>query len=109
MCQIAVMWFGFHSIPRAAASRPDGDRRSFCLPALITSEQVLPSLCPITSQIKGYPFEVALPPDNQIQGVILCDQIKSLDWRVRRADFVEAVPEKVVIEVQQKLRTLLGL
>lgn len=102
-----VVWLSFDP----QSGREQAGRR----PALVLSPRAynqrtsLAILCPITSQIKGYPFEVALPPDNQIQGVILCDQIKSLDWRVRRADFVEAVPEKVVIEVQQKLRTLLGL
>ena len=37
--------------------------------------------CPITSQVKGYPFEVAIPPGLKIRGVVLSDQVKSLDWR----------------------------
>ena len=41
-------------------------------------------LCPITSKIKGYPFEVVLPNDSTIQGAVLCDQIRSVDWRARR-------------------------
>jgi mRNA interferase MazF len=45
--------------------------------------------CPVTSQIKGYPFEVALPEDSRVKGVVLADQIKSLDWRARRARFIE--------------------
>ena len=102
-----VVWLSFDP----QSGREQAGRR----PALVLSPRAynqrtsLAILCPITSQIKGYPFEVALPPGSQIQGVILCDQIKSLDWRVRRADFVEAVPETVVIEAQQKLRALLGL
>src|SRR4051812_10530317 len=43
-------------------------------------------LCPVTSQIKGYPFEVAIPPGSKLGGVVLADQVKSVDWRVRRAE-----------------------
>lgn len=102
-----VVWLSFDP----QSGREQAGRR----PALVLSPRAynqrtsLAILCPITSQIKGYPFEVALPSDSQIRGVILCDQVKSLDWRVRRADFVETVPENIVIEVHQKLRTLLGL
>jgi len=66
-------------------------------------------VCPVTSQQKGYPFEVALPPGGPMQGVILADQVKSLDWRVRQASFIETLPSAVIAEVQQKLRTLLGI
>ena len=45
-------------------------------------------LCPITSQIKGYPFEVRLPSGLPVRGTILADQVKSLDWRARRAEWV---------------------
>ncbi|HRS02465.1 MAG TPA: endoribonuclease MazF, partial [Bacteroidota bacterium] len=44
--------------------------------------------CPITSQVKGYPFEVSLPERFPINGVIISDQIKSLDWKVRNAEFI---------------------
>jgi len=45
--------------------------------------------CPVTSQIKGYPFEVHLSEQGRVKGVVLADQIKSLDWRARRARFIE--------------------
>lgn len=64
--------------------------------------------CPITNQQKGYPFEVALPDDVGVTGVILSDQVKSLDWRARQADFITALPVDVVEDVLAKLRTLLG-
>jgi mRNA interferase MazF len=51
---------------------------------------------PITKLKKGYPFEVLLPPELQIQGVILADQIKCLDWKARGVQFVESVPESVI-------------
>jgi mRNA interferase MazF len=64
--------------------------------------------CPITNQQKGYPFEVALPDGVGVTGVILSDQVKSLDWRARQADFITALPDDVVADVLAKLRTLLG-
>jgi mRNA interferase MazF len=64
-------------------------------------------LCPITGQIKGYPFGVTIPDDLAVTGVILADQVKSLDWRVRKADFICTLPESVVTAVLQRLETLL--
>jgi mRNA interferase MazF len=63
--------------------------------------------CPLTNQIKGYPFEILVPPDLPVTGAILADQVKSLDWRVRRAEWICSLPTKIVIEVIQKLRVLL--
>jgi mRNA interferase MazF len=62
--------------------------------------------CPITNQAKGYPFEVTIPSGLKIAGVVLSDQIKSLDWVARRAEFICALPIKTVEEVLQKLTTL---
>ncbi len=64
-------------------------------------------LCPITSQEKGYPYEVRLPDDLKLSGVILADQVKSLDWRVRKAAFICKVPKTTTTEVIQKLATLI--
>jgi mRNA interferase MazF len=64
-------------------------------------------LCPVTSQAKGYPFEVGLPEGGDVSGVVLSDQVKSLDWRARRADLIESLPPEVTDEVLQKLATLL--
>jgi mRNA interferase MazF len=63
--------------------------------------------CPITSQIKGYPFEVGIPAGTSITGVVLSDQIKNLDWRVRDAQFICKLPVSTMSEVRKKLRTLL--
>jgi mRNA interferase MazF len=65
-------------------------------------------LCPITSQVKGYPFEVVIPEGLGIEGVILSDQVKSLDWQIRRAEFQTRLPDQVVEEVLQKLATVLA-
>ncbi|MDJ0621074.1 MAG: endoribonuclease MazF [Calothrix sp. MO_192.B10] len=61
---------------------------------------------PITKQQKGYPFEVILPSALTIQGVILSDQIKCLDWKTRGVQFVEVAPEMVSEEVQSKIEPL---
>lgn len=63
--------------------------------------------CPVTSQIKGYPFEVRVPPGLPVAGVVLADQVKNLDWRVRKAEFICVMPRDVIQEVLQMLGTLL--
>jgi len=65
-------------------------------------------LCPITSQAKGYPFEVPLPAELPVTGVVGADQVKSLDWRARKATLICSVPEETVAEVVSRLQTLLG-
>jgi mRNA interferase MazF len=65
-------------------------------------------LCPITNQIKGYPFEVLIPNGLSVAGAILSDQIKSLDWRARNAELICTLPTETISEVLQKLVTLLS-
>jgi mRNA interferase MazF len=85
-----------------------GHRPAFVLsPRSYNSKSSLALFMPITKQQKGYPFEVLLPPELQVQGVILADQIKCLDWKARGVQFVESVPESVVEEVQAKIQPLL--
>jgi mRNA interferase MazF len=62
--------------------------------------------CPVTSQVKGYPFEVLLPAGAGIEGAILSDQIKSLDWRARKARRVGKVPADVLEETVGKILAL---
>jgi len=63
--------------------------------------------CPVTSQVKGYPFEVKLPDDFPIKGGALCDQVKSLDWSARRARLVARLPAATMDEVLAKALALL--
>ena len=65
--------------------------------------------CPVTSRIKGYPFEVLLPDGLKIGGAILSDQIKSLDWRVREARRIATVPPDVMQETTGKILALVDL
>ena len=76
-------------------------------PAAYNSKVGLALFCPITSQVKGYPFEVLIPAGLPIGGVILSDQIKSLDWRARRVDRICALPRETIREALRKLNTLL--
>ncbi len=64
-------------------------------------------LCPITNQIKGYPFEVRIPPNLPLTGVVLSDQVKNLDWRARNAELICPLPDETVTEVLNKLSKLL--
>lgn len=77
-------------------------------PAPYNARVGLALLCPITNQVKGYPFEVLLPPGGAVSGVILADQVKSLDWRMRNATFICALPPATVEEVLHKVATLLS-
>jgi len=65
-------------------------------------------LCPVTNQVKGYPFEVLIPAGLPVAGAILSDQVKSLDWRARNAELVCTLPTETISEVLQKLVTLLS-
>lgn len=64
---------------------------------------------PVTNPIKGYPFEVIIPEGFKVTGAILSDQVKSLDWKVRNAEFFDRIPESVTLEILTKLATLLRI
>jgi mRNA interferase MazF len=64
-------------------------------------------MCPITRQVKGYPFEVQLPGGLGVSGAILSDQVRSLDWRQRKAELICRLPREQVVEAMSKLHTLL--
>jgi len=91
-----------------------GHEQSGRRPAVVLSPQPyndkvgLALLCPITSQIKGYPFEVLLPSGLSVAGAILADQVKSLDWRTRKTELICAVPPRTIAEALQKINLLLA-
>lgn len=100
-----VVWLQFD--PQAGHEQA-GKRPALVIsPSSYNGRVGLALLCPITSQEKGYPFEVALPAGQKIRGVVLADQIKSLDWQVRRAERVERVPPEVLDEAVAKVRVLI--
>jgi mRNA interferase MazF len=95
-----VVWINMH--PQA------GRRPAIVLSPRSYNEKVgLALFCPVTNQIKGYPFEVIIPSRLKITGAILSDQVKSLDWKIRNTEYLSKVPESVVLEIFKKLSTLL--
>jgi mRNA interferase MazF len=100
-----VVWISFN--PHA------GHEQAGHRPALVLSPESynrkvgLALLCPVTTRIKGYPFEVRVPAGLQTSGVVLSDQVKSMDWKARGASFLCSLPETVVRDVLSKVGTLL--
>lgn len=78
-------------------------------PGSYNNKTGLAIFCPITNQVKGYPFEVLLPDGLPVEGAILSDQVKSLDWRVRNAELLCSLSTDTISEVLQKLNTLLSI
>ena len=83
-------------------------------PALVLSPKAynarsgLMLVCPVTSQVKGYPFEVPVPPGHGVTGVILADHVKSVDWKARLSEDAGHCPMEVIEEVRARLAALLG-
>ncbi len=81
-------------------------------PALVLSKKIYNSpaglcvVCPISSKKKGYPFEVDIIT-NKINGVVLADQIKSFDWRMRNAKLIDKATNIILLEVQKKISPLI--
>ncbi len=100
-----VVWI---TLAPQAGHEQAGRRPAIVLsPAAYNRKVGLALMCPITSRIKGYPFEVILPVGLPVTGVVLSDQVKSLDWRARRTERICALPLPAVAEVLQKLGALL--
>lgn len=99
-----VIWLDFD--PQA------GHEQAGRRPALIISGQRynqvtgLAMVCPITTKVKGYPFEVGLT-GTITTGVVLSNHLKSLDWKVRKAEFIEACPKLILEDVLAKIQAIL--
>ena len=101
-----LVWLTFN--PQAGREQAGRGRAVVLSPAAYNKRSGLALVCPITSQVKGYPFEVALPHGLPIAGVVLADHLKSLDWRVRRVERAGKLPAVVLREVLDRLAPLLG-
>lgn len=100
-----VVWISFN--PQSGHEQA-GHRPALVLSPRAYNKKVgLAILCPITSRAKGYPFEVAIPDGLEACGVVLADQVKSLDWRARDASICCRVPGETVQDVLAKLAVLL--
>ena len=101
-----VVWLSFD--PQAGHEQA-GRRPAFVLsPEAYNRKTGLFLACPVTAKIKGYPFEVPLPAGLSVNGVILSDQVKSLDWKVRRAEFATETSDAVKKDVLALVLPLLG-
>jgi mRNA interferase MazF len=102
-----VVWINFDP----QAGHEQGGRR----PAVVLSPRSynqpsgLALFCPVTNRAKGYPFEVALPSDAPVTGVVLVDQLRNLDWIARRAEFIGKLDAATRTEVLAKLQPLVAL
>ena len=100
-----LVWLSFDP----QAGREQAGRR----PALVLSPgrynraSGLALVCPITSRAKGYPFEVPLPQASAVQGVVLVDHLRSVDWRARNAELAGSVPPTILQDIAMRLAPLL--
>ena len=105
---------GRGDIVRLQFNPQSGHEQAGLRPALVISPQSyngkvgLALVCPITSKVKGYPFEVLLPDELEISGVVLADQVKNLDWQARNVKYVFTAPMRVTAEVLGKIQLLIS-
>jgi len=99
-----VVWLAFD--PQAGHEQR-GKRPALVISPLEYNRRVgLALVCPVTTRVKGYPFEVVLPPDLKATGAVLSDQVKSLDWRARKAQYLCSVPHEIMDEVVARILAL---
>jgi mRNA interferase MazF len=101
-----VVWLVFD--PQAGHEQAGGRPAVVLSPHVYNERSSLIVVVPVTRQIKGYPFEVVLPPGLPVTGAVLSDQIKSVDWRARDARFVCSLPESTVNGILQRAAVLLS-
>ena len=101
-----LIWLDFD--PRAGHDQA-GRRPALVLSAASYNDKTsLALVCPITSQVKGYPFEVEIPAGSKVRGAVLADHVKSLDWRARRAERIARLPEQHLSAVVRLIATLVA-
>ena len=101
-----VIWLNFN--PQAGHEQAGLRPAVVISPAAYNGAVNLALCCPINRQVKGYPFEVMLPDTLKTSGVVLADQLKCLDWQVRKAQFIEKLPPDVIEDLLAKINTLVG-
>jgi mRNA interferase MazF len=96
-----VVWLEFD--PQAGHEQAGRRPGLVVSPASYNGRAGLALVWPITSRQKGYPFEVPLPPGLDVTGVVLTDQVKSLDWRARGASRAGTVPAELLDDAVARL------
>jgi mRNA interferase MazF len=101
-----VVWLTFD--PQAGHEQA-GRRPAVALsPAIYNARSGLALFVPVTSHLKGYPFEVVLPEGLGVSGAVLADHIKNLDWRARKAELICHLPADVAAQILRRAAVLLG-
>ena len=99
-----LVWLTFDS---QAGHEQAGRRPAVVVSPRTYNEKVgLALFCPVTGKRKGYPYEVEIPPGLTLSGVILSDQLESLDWRARKAEHICRLPAHATLDALAKIRTL---
>lgn len=100
-----LIWLNFN--PQAGSEQADHRPAFVVSPEAYNRKVGLVLVCPVRSCIKGYPFEVNIPDGLSVQGVVLTDQLISLDWVSKRAEFICDSPIETVEEVLGKIAVLI--
>lgn len=100
-----LIWLTFQ--PQAGHERQGRRPAIVVSPAAYNGRVGLALVCPITTIAKGYPFEVQVPEGIGVSGVVLADQLKSLDWCAREAKYIGKVPSNVMSEIVDRIRVLI--
>jgi mRNA interferase MazF len=102
-----LVWLDFN--PQA------GREQAGLRPAVILSPRYfnlrtsLAFACPISSKVKGYQFQIVLPPGLAVRGAVLCEHMRSLDWRVRKVSYLDRMPDDLLAQVRGVVRTIAGI
>ena len=99
-----LVWINFN--PQRGREQANKRPAVVLSPKSYNEKSSLALMCPVTTRVKGYPFEISLNT-GEIAGVILSDQVRSLDWRVRRAAFIQRVNPEILAELQERIVQLI--
>jgi len=99
-----LVWLQFD--PQRGSEQPGRRPALVISPGSYNRTVGLALVCPVTSRVKGYPFEVPLPDGLEVQGAVLCDRLKSLDWRSRSATRIGTVPDDVMRDATARILAL---
>ena len=102
-----VVWINFS--PQAGHEQARRRPAVVLSPRSYNKRSGLALFCPITNRAKGYPFEVPLPENAPVTGVVLADQVRNLDWHVREAEFIGEVDLETLAELLARLAPLVEL
>ena len=102
-----LIWLDFD--PQAGREQ-SGRRPAVVLSARPFNEKTsVAYVCPITSKVKAYRFQIPLPAGLPVHGAVLCEHMRSLDWRVRNASYLGRMPDPILTQIRGVVRTIAGI